>query len=391
MSWLLTAVVFLLMISVLVAAHEYGHFLFARLCGMEVEEFAIGMGRPAWVYARKNGTDYSLRAFPVGGFVRIKGMMPQEDGSEIHVENGFYSKSPYKRFIVLLAGPVFSILAGVIVMTALFTIVGEPSKAPIMGDFIVPSPAQEAGIQPGDLVLSVDGNPVSTFFGMRKYITNHANKQIVLVLKRGDQILTKTVVPAASTKPTPVLDDEGVPTGKEQVQGYIGVSPGFQMERMPLSAAVGDALKAPVAMGKGLFQTFTHPRTLSDSVGGPVSIVGAAHDAASEGLYQVLILASVLSISLGFMNLLPIVPLDGGQIMIAIAEMFRRRRLSIQIQAIVSSVGMALVGTLVLGVLWLDLKRLVTPKPEGITLSMPKKAPAPGNPAAPAKAVPKSK
>src|ERR1700722_2710391 len=97
LHYLIVIPVFLIMVTFLVAAHEYGHFLFARLNGMEVEEFSIGLGKPAWTWMRKKGTEYTFRPLPLGGFVRIKGMVPQEDGSEIDVPNGFYSKSPMAR------------------------------------------------------------------------------------------------------------------------------------------------------------------------------------------------------------------------------------------------------------------------------------------------------
>src|SRR5207302_10904574 len=115
------------------AAHEYGHYLFARIFGMGVEEFAIGMGKKLLVWRRKTypvgnvepsgeeaitqppqateTTEFTIRAWPVGGFVRIKGMVPEEDGSEIRIPGGFYSKAPWKRLIVLFAGPLFSVLA----------------------------------------------------------------------------------------------------------------------------------------------------------------------------------------------------------------------------------------------------------------------------------------
>src|SRR5207237_324639 len=148
----LTIVAFLAMICVLVGAHEYGHFLFARLFKMEIEEFAIGFGKPKMSWMKRKGTEFTFRPVPLGGFVRIKGMQPEEDGSEIHVPNGFYSKPAWQRFAVLFAGPAFSILFGVVLLFGLFTIVG-PRKVvdtPVIDNISADGPAAKAGMQPGD-------------------------------------------------------------------------------------------------------------------------------------------------------------------------------------------------------------------------------------------------
>jgi regulator of sigma E protease len=394
MSWVLTVIVFLLVISALVAAHEYGHFLFARLCGMDVEEFAIGMGKPSWTFMRKKGTEYNLRAFPVGGFVRIKGMIPQEDGSEVNIENGFYSKSPYKRFLVLFAGPLFSILAGVLILIVLFTTVGEQVQPPVLGQMMAGAPAEKAGLQSGDTVLSVDGTKVSTWVDMANYIYGKANQPVDLESLRGKETIHKTVTVGRSNTLLERFDKEGMPTGGKFYPGMIGVSPlddTVRMDKIPLREALGLALIAPFETGKGLVSTIMHPATFSDSAAGPATMINYTHRASSEGsigqrIYQVLELAAALSMALGFMNLLPIVPLDGGQILVAIAEMFRRRRLSIQIQGVVNSVGFALVATLVVCVLWIDLKRFIVPAAPPKVLMPVKQQPAPVKPDAKAPA-----
>src|SRR5579859_4472111 len=160
---LITIPVLLTMITLLVAAHEYGHYLFARLFKMDIEEFSIGFGhmpsgfakalgkKPYWTWMKKGDTEFNIRPLPLGGFVRIKGMMPQEDGSETKIENGFYSKSPAKRLAVLFAGPLFSVLAGMLVLVGMLTLVGKPVVDETFfcsvrhGD-----PAERAGIQSGD-------------------------------------------------------------------------------------------------------------------------------------------------------------------------------------------------------------------------------------------------
>jgi regulator of sigma E protease len=362
MSWVITVVVFVIMVSVLVAAHEYGHFLFARLLGMEVEEFSIGMGNPAFTWMAKKGTKYNLRPIPIGGFVKIKGMMPQEDGGEVHIKNGFYSKSAFARLLTLFAGPLFSVVAGVILLTLVFSVGGEPTKKAIMGPLISPGPAQSAGILPGDLVVAMNGKPVNTFVDMRQYISTRAGQKIDVELVRNGQTLHKTVVPVLSNVPILVLDSQGEPTGKTALQAMIGVEHSERLDPTSLSTALGDAIKAPILTAAGLFDTFTHPKTITDNLGGPGTIIVATKDASDQGLYHVLFLAGLLSISLGFMNLLPVMPFDGGQMVIAFAEMLRRRRLSIQVQGWFASVGYAFVGVLILCVVFADVKHIRAPE-----------------------------
>ncbi|HEY3781324.1 MAG TPA: M50 family metallopeptidase [Fimbriimonadaceae bacterium] len=362
MHFVIVTLVFLLMVTVLVAAHEYGHFLFARLNRMEVEEFSIGLGKPAWVWMRRKGTEYSFRPLPLGGFVRIKGMVPQEDGSEIEVPNGFYSKSPLARLSVLFAGPLFSVLAGIVLLTMLFATVGQQVQTPYLGPIISKSAAEKAGLKEGDLVLKVDNKPISTWFQMQAEVRSHAETPITMEVNHQGQIENVTLTPKKSDVPLPLVDINGDPVGGEAYGGQIGVYPTTKVERLPIGAAVEESVRAPVKMVIGLGALFKKPSNFGDMMGGPGTIVVATSDATKEGPYQVIFLAALLSISLGIMNLLPIYPLDGGQMTVAFAELLRRgKRLSIEIQGLVNSVGFALVGLLIISVLWVDFRRFVDP------------------------------
>jgi regulator of sigma E protease len=412
-------VVFLLMISILVAAHELGHYLFARLFNMGVEEFAIGFGRRrvvTWGHrtytlpihpgedwqrtgtaGQPNGdaatfvatlegsspdrqierietpegpmlretTDFTIRPWPLGGFVRIKGMQPDEDGSETKITGGFYSKPPWQRFLVLLAGPLFSILAGILVLVPVLMIDGkmETNYGPVLGGLVAGKPADKAGLKTGDRIVSIDGAPISRFYDMILKVRESKGKPLTFLVDRNGARSVHEVVPYLEDKATPLMDEQLNPTGAE-VQSYkIGALPNTIQKRLPFGAAVGEAVDMPVQAVLGLVKLFQQPQKFKDSVGGPATMVSATASAVDSGFWKVLSLSALLSISVGIMNLLPAPPLDGGQMVMSVAEMLRGgRRLSIRAQAIASGIGLTFVAALILGVFVVDFQRFTGPK-----------------------------
>ncbi len=399
--WILSGAVFLIMISVLVAAHEYGHFLLAKLCGMGVEEFAIGFGKRP-VYARRpkartpeegefdpseepeskpgipprepgmSETVYTIRPWPLGGFVRIKGMMPEEDGSETRVHRGFYSRPAWQRFLVLLAGPVFSLAFGVILLAGTFMAWGvvKPLNEPVLGPVVKGEPAATAGLLPGDRILTLGGVPVATFYDLVKQVRDNQGTPVEVVYERQGEQRSVTLTPKVGEAPTPVRGPDLEFTGETRIQARLGVL--YDTHRVPLSfqESMGEALMTPVRIGGGLVAMFARPAEIKDNVGGPGTIVAITNEAAREGLETVLRLSALLSISLGFMNLLPIPPFDGGQMMIALAEMLRRnKRLPFKLQNAVMGVGFALVVLMMVSILWVDVERLFLKKAPQIELT----------------------
>ena len=379
---------FLLMISILVAAHEYGHYLLARVFGMGVEEFAIGFGKkPLWTYAKKKYmaensagekieevTDFTIRPWPVGGFVRIKGMIPEEDGSEIGVPGGFYSKAPWKRFIVLLAGPVFSVIAGVLLLIAVYATAGDtrPVMKPIIGGVAKGEPADKAGLKEGDLITNVNGKPVTKFYDLIVVVRESAGQKLDIDYVRANKPMKTSLVVKVDPSPSPVIGKDLSPTGEFKVQGKMGAGWKTETVQLPLSDAISKAVAMPGRVLGALGTMFKQPAMMKEAVGGPVSMLAYTRAAVSVGFASVVELAAGLSISVGIFNLLPIPPLDGGQMAIAAAEMFRRgRRLSMKVQNTVALAGMALVLTMVVLVMFVDIQRFAGPKDEGLKSAAP--------------------
>jgi regulator of sigma E protease len=317
--------------------------------------------RPVASKRSKSGTEFSLLLLPLGGFAKIRGMQPREDGSEVNIPGGFFSKASWKRLLVLFAGPLFSILAGVLLLAGNFMISGieTADNRPVLAEVVAGDPAAVAGLKAGDRVVSVAGKPISKFSEMRSAIRDLGGQPVEFVVRRGDKELSITVTPKPPTKPTPVFDSEGQPTSVMRLQATIGARGHSIRKALPFNEAIVQAFKMPVRLLADLVNRAQSPSELKDQVGGIAAVVAATDDAVRTGLETVVFLAAGLSISLGIFNLLPIYPLDGGQMLVAFAEMFRGgRRLSLKVQNAFSTVGFALICMLVLFVLVNDTKKL---------------------------------
>ncbi|MCX7798792.1 MAG: site-2 protease family protein [Fimbriimonadales bacterium] len=318
--------------------------------------------RPLWSRRSKDGTEFSMLLLPLGGFAAIRGMHPKPDGSETRIPGGFYSKPPWQRFIVLLAGPFFSVAFGVLLFAALYGTVGvyRPSNSPVVSSVLADKPAARAGLKAGDRFVRVDGQPVQRFYDVLRVIREKPGEPVRVSVLRDGKVLNLEIVPEASSGPVPVLGPDLMPTSELRVQAQMGVPIPRELVRLAPAQAFREAAMAPVAMVSGLLGIVRQPARASEEVGGPGTIALFAFEATKQGLVGILALAAGLSISLGIMNLLPIPPLDGGQMLVAFVEMLRRgRRLSIQVQNLVANVGFVLVLLLVFSVLAVDMGRIV--------------------------------
>ena len=318
--------------------------------------------RPVLCRTSKGGTEFSLLALPLGGFAAMSGMHPQQDGSEIHVDRGFYSTSPFARFMVLVAGPLFSIMLGVFLFFVAFASYGkfEVSDKPILAAINPTSAAAQAGLKPDDQILAIDNKATNTFYDIVLAVRGSQGKPLSVKYQRGDETGTVTVTPLLDPDETMVFGPGMKFTSDLKSQYKLGASPPSEMRRLSLNEAAALALTAPVDYAKELGGLIAAPQKAAKNVSGPAEIAKQTHTASQGGLNSLLILAAILSTSLGFMNLLPIPPLDGGQMVVAVAEMFRRgRRLSIETQHLITTVGTFLVVALMLLVFSQDAGKLL--------------------------------
>jgi len=326
--------------------------------------------RPVWYKVGKNGTEFSLLLLPLGGFAAIKGMHPKADGSEVHVEQGFYSKPAWQRWIVLFAGPVFSVLFGLLVLVGLYTTKGldTPSNVPVINTVSEGSGAETAGLRAGDRIVQIDGREINTFYDLILAVRDSWKTEadgsrtpiaVALTYERSGEQTTVQVVPMVDDEPQPTRGPELELLFEEKaIQARIGVTYGSSYIPLGFGAAVEEAVKSPVMMVSGLAGLVTGKVKAKDTVAGPAALAGVTSAAVKQGLYYVIWITALLSISLGVMNLLPVVPLDGGQMVVAFAEMLRGgRRLSLGVQSFLSNVGIGFIFLLMLSVAAIDLGR----------------------------------
>jgi len=319
--------------------------------------------RPLWSKTNKEGTEFSLLLLPLGGFAAIKGMQPKEDGSETKVEQGFFSRPPLQRLLVLFAGPLFSVLFGVIVLFGTVMAQGMPDKPTTTIGFLGNGSAKAAGLQVGDKITAINEIPVSNFDDIVTKVRDSFDADFkakpvdVTILRKGE---TKnfTFLPQVTPEPVPVLDENLEPTGESRRQAKLGFNPDFSYKPVPPAEAATIALRAPINMMIGLGAMLTNVEIAKENVGGPGAMVEQTSNSINQGTIKIFELAGLLSISLGIMNLLPIPPLDGGQMVIAFVELLRRnKRLPMNFQIGLQNIGGLLVVALMLAVFAVDAGR----------------------------------
>ncbi|MEW5701456.1 MAG: RIP metalloprotease RseP [Candidatus Zixiibacteriota bacterium] len=343
-----------LVLGVLIFVHELGHFLVAKWAGIRVERFSLGFP-PKLIGKTVGETEYCISWVPLGGYVKMAGENP-EDGEPTGDPREFMAKSVGTRALVILAGPVMNFVTAIILFAAVFMIWGRPVVDPdhvVVGPVMADSPAQQAGIAPGDIIVAVDHHPVSSFEEMARMIHARPGDTVDIVWKRGDDLYSALVRSAVDTVQTTA--------GTDSVVGRIGVGLGYGTERLypwtATVAAVGQTLDITREMFRFLGGLLSGHVSIK-MVSGPVGIAKIAGDVAREGLNVLLGFMALLSVNLAILNVLPIPILDGGHLVFLVAEKLRGRPLTLRQRAIAQQVGLALLLLLIVTVTYHDVLRL---------------------------------
>ena len=360
-----TIIPFLFVLTVVVFVHEMGHYLVGRWCGIGVREFSIGFGPELFGFNDRRGTRWKLSAIPLGGYVNFVGDMSvtsepssREEDEALSPEErkvAFHLQPVWKRAATVFAGPLFNFLLAIAVFTVMFSIYGRYVAEPTVAEVRADSPADAAGFLPGDRFVSVDGRRIDTFGDVQRLVSGRAGDSIVFVMLRDGAEVTLTATPE-------VVEQEDA-LGNTIRVGVIGVVNNAELGQPrhltfnPVEAA-GEAVKETgyiIARTGQFLQRFAVGREDRCQLGGPVKIADMAGRAAALGFEWLVQLVALLSVGIGFLNLLPIPPLDGGHLVFYGVEAVMRRPVSERIMEMVYRIGLVLVLAFMVFVFWNDL------------------------------------
>jgi regulator of sigma E protease len=352
-----TFVVFFFALSFMIFIHELGHFIAARWAGIEIEEFGFGLPSKKLVTLFTwQGTEFTIHALPLGGFVRPKGE------NDPNIPGGLAAANPWKRLVVLFAGPIMNLLTAVIVFSVLIASEGMPVPGSVKINSIVEnSPAQQANIQSGDILLSINGKSVTEIQPAIDLIKANLDKPVELLFDRNGKKITVTATPLSNRTNGALGVGLGYPTRAatftEIATGGVMITGAQAVMIVYIPVALIQGVIAPenarVVGFKGIFDMFDvaveeDVSTRQEAAAAPA---GAAAPSPSN---MTLTLVGLLSVSLGVMNLLPIPALDGGRILFTIPEILFHRRIPPERENIVNGIAMLLLIALMIFVNVMD-------------------------------------
>jgi regulator of sigma E protease len=409
-------IVFLVMISVLILLHEYGHFIVARRNGVRVNDFALGMGPTLlkWTSPR-SGTNYLLNLFPIGGYCAMKGEDGKTNEAEqqrqfrenvdamtgsvastpgysssgvallaersatsqrketvkpaptyrgaafpsaivdvVHEEDNFQAKRPLQRLAIVVAGPVMNFIVAIVLMVVSYAAVGIPAPTTTVGPVSPGKPAALAGLRAGDRITAVDGVPVSDGTVLVSDIQKSLGKPLRLTYERANVAHDVTLTPVPG------------PDGAGHTVGIIGFMKVLAPQRVPLTTALARSGQDFAMIWTSTFGAlgglFTHPAATAGQLHGVVGMASVSGEVQDAGWGAYMSFAALISISLGIFNLLPIPALDGGRGVFILAEMLRGKPVDPEKEALVHVGGFAVLIVLMLVVSYHDIAQIVSGK-----------------------------
>jgi len=355
---------FVVVLGVMIFFHELGHFLVAKYFGVKVLKFALGFG-PVLVGRTVGETEYSIRYFPLGGFVKMLGEdlhnedeeddeaqdLPPEDA-----EKSFSNQHALKRMAIVAAGPVFNLVLALFMFCSVYLISGIDIILPAVGQVTEDSPAQQAGFLKGDLITAIEGKKIESWHEIKECVKDKAGIPLSVTVKRNDQYVSLTVIPEQTTVKNEFGEDI-----KSSLIGIVAAGDLGKIELGPWQALKEGCKETYrwieltfLVVGK-LFQGVVSIKTL----GGPILIGQMTGQIAQENIGYLIPFMAIISINLGILNLFPIPILDGGLIVFLLIELMIGKPLSIKKRELAQKVGLFLLILLMAVVFYNDVTRIL--------------------------------
>jgi regulator of sigma E protease len=358
-SFFYSAIWFVVILTVLVFVHEFGHYLVARWNRVRVEVFSIGFGPELFGWWDRAGTRWKFSTIPLGGYVKMFGDSDASSGlptaglarlAPSEREVSFHYKRLGQRAAIVSAGPIANFLFAIVVLALLFMTYGQPFTPPEVGQVQPESAAEQGGILPGDVIVSIDGRTIQRFEDVQQAVRLNPNVPMTIVVRRDAQEKTLQVTPSRTE-----LTDR---FGNRYEVGLLGIArSGMEYaKRDPLTAVVqagAETWNLTAGTLGALWQMVQGTRG-TDELGGPLRIAQMSGEVAQSGVVAVFWFMAVLSINLGLINLFPVPILDGGHLLFYAAEALRGKPLGQRAQEYGFRIGFALVLTLMVFATWND-------------------------------------
>lgn len=357
---------FIVILSIIVFIHEFGHYFVAKICGVKIQEFSIGFGKELFGINDKSGTRWKFCLLPFGGYVRMFGdknpaSIADKDSikhfSSAEKKISFYFQNVYKRIAIVSAGPIANFLLAIFLLTIVLKVQGLTKVLPIVDQVAQNSAAGAAGIKINDRILKINNQAIEDFDQVREMVITNGEKSLQFLISRDNQNLTINITPKISLSKNIF--------GEEQKMPLVGIGASkFEYKKLNLGQAFIRANIETYHLSyqvlKGVGELIVGERSIKE-LGGPVKIAEYSGKSMTAGIMMVLWFMAMISVNLGVANLLPIPVLDGGHLFYYIVEVLKGRPLPEKVQNVGFQFGFAVLASLMIFTTFNDIYHIFYP------------------------------